>query len=118
MADSVVDRVRSANTRLRALLTQAKDSLAGRARFNGADVRAMTEPIASVRSIVDDAESLRAMYPDLTPELESYKDNLEETQRTLEQMRVMLAARRAHVQAARGHLATLGMWNATLRLTR
>lgn len=118
MPESVVDQLRSANAKLRGLISQAKNSLAGRGRFNGADIRAMAEPIASVRSIVEDAENLCAIHPGLAPELESYKVNLEEIQLTLEQMHVILAARRAHIQAARGHLATLGMWNATLRLTQ
>ena len=118
MRESVVDQMRGVNTRLRGLLSQARNCLAGRGSFGGADVRAMAEPVASVQAILDDAKNLRAIHPDLSAELDIYKENLQDMQLALEQMRVMLATRRAHIQAARGHLATLGMWNATLRLTR
>lgn len=118
MADSVVEQVRSANAKLRALISQTRNSLAGRGQFNVEHVSSIAEPIGSMQPIVDDAKNLRTMHPDLHGELEAYKGNLEEMQVALEQMRVMLIARRAHIEAARGHLATLGMWSATLRLTR
>jgi len=118
MPDSVVEQVRRANTKLRAFVAQTRDSLTGRRNFNVTDVRAIAEPVGSVQPIVDDAENLRTVHPDLAGELENYKGNLEEIQVALEQMRVMLIARRASIEAARGHLATLGMWNAAMRLTR
>jgi len=118
MVPSAVEQVRDANAKLRSLISRTKDSLAGRCNFNVGDVRAIAEPVGSVQPIVDEAATLRATHPDLDAELETYKRNLEEVQVALEQMGVMLIARRAHVESARGHLATLSMWNATLRLTR
>ena len=118
MADSLVDQVRRANARLRALVSRTRNALAGRGSFTVTDIRAISEPVTAVKPIVGDAEKLRTIHPELTVELQTYKGNLEEIQTALEQMRVMLIARRAHIEAARGHLATLGMWNATLRLTR
>ena len=36
----------------------------------------------------------------------------------LEQMRFMILARRAHIEAMRSHVETLGMWTAAVRLTQ
>jgi len=118
MADSVVEHVRAASAKLRSFVAQTQNALAGRGSFNASDVRAIAEPVGSVQPIIEEAESLCVLYPDLPGELETYKGNLEEIQIALEQMRMMLVARRAHIEAARGHLATLGMWNNALRLTR
>ena len=118
MASSVVEQVRDANAKLRLLISRTRDSLAGRCNFTAGDVRAIAEPVGSAQPIIDEAATLRTTRPDLDAELETYKQNLKEVQVALEQMRVMLMARRAHIESARGHLATLSMWNATLRLTR
>lgn len=118
MGGLVVERVRSVNTRLRALIFRSCESLAGRGQFNAEDVSAIAEPIALMQPFIDDAKNLRAVHPGLDGELETYKGILEEMQIALEQMRVMLIARRTHIEAARGHLAMLGMWNAAVRLTR
>lgn len=118
MADSLVEQVRNTSAKLRALISQTQNSLAGRGDFNVEAVRAIAEPIGAMQPIIDEANSLRTIHPGLDGELETYKGNLGEMQIALEQVRVMLIARRAHIETARGHLATLGMWSTTLRLTR
>jgi hypothetical protein len=118
MTNSAVEQVRCANAKLRALISETRSALTGRGTFNATDVCAISEPVAAVQPIVEDAENLRLLHPELAAELEMYKGNLEEIQVALEQMRVMLTARRAQIEAARGHVVTLGMWSATLRMTR
>jgi len=118
MEISILDQMRGANANLRALLSRTRNSLAGCGNFNVEDVLAIAEPVAAVQPIIDEAENFRAMHPELAVELDTYKGNLEEMQEALEQMRVMLTTRRAQIEAARGRLATLNMWNAALLLTR
>jgi hypothetical protein len=118
MKDSVVEHVRSANEKLRALISRTRDSLSGRRNFNVEDVRAITEPVGLMQSIVSDAHRLRTIHPDLDGELEAYAGNLGEMQIALEQMRFMILARRAHIEAMRSHVETLGMWTAAVRLTQ
>lgn len=118
MKHSILEQVRSANEKLRALISRTRDALSGRGNFNVEDVRAIAEPVGLMQPIVTDANRLRTIHPDLDGELEAYAGNLGEMQVALEQMRFMLIARRAHIEAMRGHLETLGLWTATLRMTR
>lgn len=118
MRDSVVGNVRSANEKLRGLISRMRDSLGGRGNFGVVDVREIAEPVEMMQSIVSDAERLRTIHPDLNGELEAYAGNLGEMQVALEQMRFMILARRAHIEAMRSHVETLGMWTAAVRLTQ
>jgi hypothetical protein len=118
MKDSVVERVRGANSKLRALISRMRESLGGRGNFCVVDVREMAEPVGMMQSIIAEADELRTIHPDLNGELEAYAGNLGEMQVALEQMRFMILARRAHIEAMRSHVETLGMWTAAVRLTQ
>jgi hypothetical protein len=118
MEGSVVDRVRGANMKLRALLFHTREALAGRGNFTSDHVRAIADPVSRMAPIVAEANRLRTIHPDLDGELEAYAGNLNEMQTALEQMRFMLIARRASLEAMRGHVETLGMWTAALRSTQ
>lgn len=118
MEDSILNRVRRANLKLRDLLGHTRDALAGRRNFTVEDVRAIAEPVAQMAPIVAEAKRLRALQPELDGELEAYAGNLGELQAALQHTRVMLIARLANMEALRGHLETVGLWTATLRQTR
>lgn len=118
MSDSILQRVRGANTKLNSLLLHTREALAGRSTFDAADVRAISEPVGQMGPLIEEAKLLRTSDADLNAQLETYAGNLAEMQVVLEQMRFMLIARRAHIEAMRGHLETLGLWSATLRMTR
>jgi hypothetical protein len=118
MEDSILDRVRGVNMRLRELLGRTRDALAGRRNFTVEDVRAIAEPVAQMEPIVAEAKRLRTMRPELDGELEAYAGSLGELQVALQQTRVMLIARLANMEALRGHLETVGLWTAALNQTR
>jgi hypothetical protein len=90
MEDSILNRIRNANMRLRELLGRTRDALAGRRNFTVEDVRAIAEPVAQMEPIVAEAKRLRTLQPELDGELE----------------------------AMRGHLETVGLWTAALSQTR
>jgi len=118
MEDSILDRVRGANMRLRELLGSTLDALAGRRNFTVEDVRAIAEPVAQMEPIVAEAKRLRTLRPELDGELKTYAGNLDELQVALQHTRVMLIARLANMEALRGHLETVGLWTAALRQTQ
>jgi hypothetical protein len=118
MEDSILNRIRSANLKLRDLLGRTRDALAGRRNFTVEDVRAIAEPVSQMEPIVAEAKRLRTMRPELDGELEAYAGNLGELQVALQHTRVMLIARLANMEALRGHLETVGLWTAALRQTR
>lgn len=118
MKESILDQVRSANEKLRILTSRTRDALSGRGSFDVVNVRAIAEPVRSMQPIVTEAERLRTIHPELDAELQAYARNLREMQVVLEQTRFMLIARRAHIAAMRGRLEALGLWSATLSMTR
>ncbi len=118
MEDSILNRIRNANMRLRELLGHTRDALAGRRNFTVEDVRTIAEPVAQMEPIVAEAKRLRTMQPELDGELEAYAGNLGELQVALQHTRVMLIARLANMEALRGHLETVGLWAAALRQTQ
>jgi len=118
MSDSILQRVRAANAKLQSLLGHTREALAGRSTFDAADVRAISEPVRQIGPLIEQAKMLRTGNADLDAELEAYAGNLADMQKALDQMRFMLLARRAHIEAMRSHLSTLGLWSATLRMTR
>lgn len=118
MDSLILRRVRGANLKLRALLDVTRGSLAGRENFGVDNLHAIAEPLAEMAPLIDKAKELRTLQPELDGELEAYAGNLGEMQTALEQMRFMLLARRAQMDAMRGHLATVKLWSDTLRQTR
>jgi len=118
MSDSILHRVRNANSTLRLLLLHTREALAGRRKFDAEEVRAISEPVSQMDSLIEEARSRRGNDPALDQELEAYAGNLSDMQLALEQMRFMLVAHRTHMEAMRGHLETMKLWSATLRMTR
>jgi hypothetical protein len=118
MDDSILARVRLANSTLGTLLRRTRDALAGRHNFGVEDVRAIAEPVSQMSPLIEDAKNLRTLQPELDGELEAYAGNLGEMQLALEQMRFVLIARLAQMDAMRGHMETVGLWTAALRQTQ
>jgi len=117
-SDSLLQRVRSANTKLCVFLAQIRQALAGRSQFDATSVRAIGEPVSEMDKILNEAKESREFDPALDREIKIYAGQLGEMNIELERMRFMLLARRAHIETMRGHIETLGLWTAALRLTR
>jgi hypothetical protein len=95
-----------------------REALAGRQNFQPEDVRELSEPVGEMEPILAEAKRLRTLQPDLDGELETYTGNLGEAQKALEQLRFMLLARRANLDAMRSHMETVSYWAAAYRQTR
>lgn len=100
------------------MISRMREALAGRQNFQPEDVRELSEPVAEMEPILAEAKRLRTLQPDLDGELEAYTGNLGEAQKALEQLRFMLLARRANLDAMRSHIETVGYWAAAYRQTR
>jgi len=118
MDDSILNRVRSANDRLRSALDVVRGALAGRCQFSVEDMRAISTPLSDMSPLIADAKRLRKIQPELGGAFEAYAETLSAVQTSLDQMRFMLLARRGQVDSTRGHLETVGRWADTLRQTR
>lgn len=117
MSSAVVERVRQLTSRVSVLLEHAREALRGRRRFGPEDVQAIRAPISEMAPIMADAERLRLLQPELDGSLKEYRLKLGELRETLIQVRLLLIARRANLQAARGHLETIALWAEALKRT-
>jgi len=118
MDDSILNRMRSANDRLRSVVDLMRGALAGRCQFGVEDMRAVSAPLFEMAPLVADAKRLRKMQPELDSAFENYAQTLSEVQTSLDQMRFMFLARRAQIESTRGHLEIVGRWADTLSQTR
>lgn len=118
MDDSILNRVRSANDRLRSVVDLMHGALAGRCQFGAEDMRAISAPLSEMLPLVADAKRLRKLQPELEGAFEAYAETLSAVQTSLDQMRFMFLARRAQIESTRGHIETVGRWADTLRQTR
>jgi hypothetical protein len=112
------DRVQSANLRLREILSRAREALEGRQDFTIQEIRALSEPLREMREIVSRSSDLRTADAELDADLKRYGATLEELQTSLEQVRFMLIARKAHLSAAHGHIERVALWTEALKQTQ
>ena len=118
MDESILNRVRSANDRLRSLVDLMRGALAGRCQFGVEEMRAISAPLSEMSPLIADAKRLRKIQPELDGAFEAYAETLSDVQTSLDQVRFMLLARRAQIDSMRGHLQTVGRWAETLGQTR
>lgn len=103
------------NTRLRELLLETKSALRGESVFGPGEVRKLRQPVEEMAPIMARSRELRESDPELGEPLDLYKAQLSDLQRTLEQVRVMLLARQASLEAGRAQLAAVAQWSARAR---
>ena len=106
------------NERLGELLEGARRALRGEGNFGVEEVRQLRQPVEELAPIVAGAEELRRVRPELAGELDLYKSNLGDLQTTLVQIRIMLLARQASLEAGRAQLCAVSQWVTAFRQTR
>jgi hypothetical protein len=111
-------QVKEANGKLRAILAQVRDGLAGRQDITCETIRDILQQITQLAPVASQAAALRGMDPALDSSLETYADNLSDLQDALEQVRFMLLARQSSLEASRSHLETVNRWATAFQQTR
>jgi hypothetical protein len=106
------------NMQLAAMLSDTQRALAGEREFGVEHVRALSEPIAAMASVMERAAELRKLHPEIGGPLDLYKSQLRELETTLEQMRMMLLARRSQMDAGRVQLEAVSQWANAFGRTR
>jgi len=110
MEDATLLRARQTNAQLQLFLRGVGEALAGRANFTAEEVRAIAEPVRQMAPLVGQAEHLCAQSPAWREELDLYARNLAQMHQALDRVRCVLLARRAQIEARRGHLETVSRW--------
>ena len=89
------------NTSLAGYLAGARSALRGECDFSVEDVRKIRRPVDEMGPVLAPSTELLRMQPELARQLDLYKSQLGELQTTLGQIRVMLLARQASLEAGR-----------------
>jgi len=118
MSNPVPEAVERVNGRMHELVERARASLRGERDFGVADVRDMQEPIQEMEAIVRNVNTIRESEPALSEQLDEYRSHIHALQTTLDQIRIMLLARHASLQATRAQLASMNLWFTAYRQTR
>ena len=118
MNDAVRITIKRVNACLGGLLEEARRAVRGDGNFGVAEVRKLRQPVEEMTQIAAGAVELRRLQPELAGDLDLYKSQLGDLQRTLAQIRVMLLARQASLEAGRAQLAAVSHWVNAFRQTR
>ncbi len=118
MDSALCGKIGDINAQLAAMLADTKRALAGEREFGVEQVRSLSEPIAAMALVMERAAELRKLHPEIAGPLDLYKSQLSELQTTLEQVRMMLLARRSQIDAGRAQLEAVSQWANALGHTR
>ncbi|HEV2102458.1 MAG TPA: hypothetical protein VGR58_06730 [Candidatus Acidoferrum sp.] len=106
------------NISLTGYLAEARRALRGECDFCVEDVRKIRGPVEEMAPVMAHSTELLRLQPELAGQLELYKSQLGDLQITLGQIRVMLLARQASLEAGRAQLSAVSQWMGAFRQTR
>ena len=86
--------------------------------FGVEDIREIQKPMTEMEPILKKSAALRRADSEVGEQIDEYKSQLRELKTTLEQVEIMLIARRASLEACRSQLAAASLWVATCQRTR
>jgi hypothetical protein len=81
-------------------------------------VQKIREPVEEMAPILQQSAELRRIQPEVAGQLDLYKSQLGDLQGILDQVRVMLLARQASLEAGRAQLAAVTQWMSAFQQTR
>lgn len=111
------EKIAAVNARIGALLLDSQRALRGERNFGSEEVRAISGPVSEMAPVMARAE-LTAQDPEIAEELALYKRQLAELHGALENVRMMLMARRGQIEEAGSHLEAVSRWAAATKLIR
>jgi hypothetical protein len=118
MSSLLRQKIATVNAGIGVLLADTRRALTGEREFGVEQVRALSEPIREMAPAMQRATELRALQPEIAGELDLYKQQLGELHTALEQVRMMLQAKRTQMEAGRVQLEAVSQWAAVLRQTQ
>ncbi len=118
MNEAVRITIRRVNACLGGLLEEARRALRSETDFGVEQVSKLRQPVEEMTQIAAGAAELRRLQPEIAGELDLYKSQLSDLQDMLGQIRVMLLARQAGLEAGRAQLSAVSHWVNAFRQTR
>jgi hypothetical protein len=118
MNEAVRQTLLRVNVCLAGLVEEARGALRGESDFGVQEVRKFRQPLDEMAPIIAESAELRRSQPELAGQLDLYKSQLGDLQTTVAQIRMMLLARQASLEAGRAQLSAVSQWMGAYRQTR
>jgi hypothetical protein len=106
------------NASLSGLLAEARRAVRGECDFCVEDVRKIRGPVEEMAPIMAQWVEMRRQQPELAEQLDLYKSQLGDLQSAIGQIRGMLLARQASLEAGRAQLSAVSHWMGAFQQTR
>ena len=116
--ESLQSKIGRVNETLRPLIADSRLALKGERDFGVEMVRALAAIIGEMDPIMSNARELRLQQPEIARDLDAYVEQATDLKSLLEQLRVMLLARKASIENDRQHMQTVARWVKTYQSTR
>jgi hypothetical protein len=111
------DRFVSANRELRSFLRRVDELVHGTSDVDAAELRAVSCLLESMAPEIGETSSAAPIDSGLQTQVQEYISNLRTLQASLEQVRCVMFARLAQIDAARQHMNGLQSWTNAYRQT-
>jgi hypothetical protein len=112
------EKIAAINAQLAVLAEDARRALRGEAQFGVEQVRALSIPVSEMAPILVRSKELRSADLQIGLELDRYKSQLGELHITLQQITMMLLARRSQMESGRVQLSAVTHWANAMSQTR
>ena len=117
MTSEQQERFRSANHELRNFLDAVRALVRGAGEIEAADLQTLSRLLETMAPEMGAASREAALDAILGEAIAEYKTNLQNLQSALEQVRGVMLARRAQLDAAKQHMDTFQSWVSAYRRT-
>jgi ABC-type phosphate transport system auxiliary subunit len=107
----------SANRELRNFLERVDALIHGTSDLGADQLRALGHILEAMAPEISEAKRAASLDASLQAEIREYTANLQALQASIEQVRCVLLARRAQIEAAQQHLGGLQGWTSAYRRT-
>jgi hypothetical protein len=105
-----LDRLLSANRELRGFLQRVDGLVHGTSNIDAGELRAVSRLLESMAPEIGETSPAVPVDPGLQTQVQEYIGNLRALQASLEQVRCVMFARLAQIDAARQHMNGLQSW--------
>jgi uncharacterized coiled-coil DUF342 family protein len=118
MSDALSQKIERINTRLAKELENVRTVLRGGASFTATDIRALRALLSEMEPVILRSAEFRQTRPDIAEQLDRYREQLLELQKTTEQVRVTLLVQRAGLAEKRTQVHAVSNWCEAFQRTR
>ena len=118
MIESIQSKIGRVNETLRPLIADSRLALKGERGFGVEMVRALAAVISEMDPIMSNAREFRSNHPEIARDLDVYVEQATDLKTLLEQLRVMLLARRTELDNSRAHMQAVTRWANAFQSTR